>query len=75
MPYMLLAFIHDPLQTCFIYLLVLAFIICAYLTCLTLYGYFSGEVKNRDLALFLATAALTVYFLVIIIYILTLANF
>lgn len=30
MPYMLLAFIHDPLQTSFTYLIVTAFIICAY---------------------------------------------
>ena len=75
MPYMLLAFIHDPLQTSFIYLVVTAFIVCGYLTGLTLCGFASDKIKLLYLALSLATAASVVYFLVIIIYILTLGNF
>ena len=33
MPYMLLAFIHDPLLTLFTYVMVALFIACVYLVC------------------------------------------
>ena len=46
MPYMLLAFIHDPLLTTFTYLTLVLFIVCIYLICLgvcQLYKYYKED--------------------------------
>ena len=87
MPYMLLAFIYDPLQTAFIYLTLIAFGLCIYFYS---FGFFqlkmatmyAGSRKWRDagenmknLAMAWGSSATITYFLGVIIYILDLGNF
>ena len=46
MPYMLLAFIHDPLLTTFTYLKLVLFIVCIYLICLGVCNLYKFKHKN-----------------------------
>ena len=83
LPYIILAFIHDPFQSCFIYLVEMVFCGCGYLFCYGLgcfHSYFNSSegIFNTLLVktvLIWTTAATTIYYLLAIIYILTLGNF
>ena len=87
MPYMLLAFIYDPLQTAFIYCTLIAFAICIYFYC---FGFFQLKVATmsvstckwrdagenmKNIAMAWGSSATITYFLGVIIYILDLGNF
>jgi len=74
LPYMLLAFISDPLQTASAYVMVFLLAICGYLTCFSLVTI----VKCVGLPIpfiFLAIVLCTGYFFAILIYMLTLGSY
>ena len=48
MPYMLLAFFHDPLLTIFTYLTLALFIVCIYLICLGVWNLYKFKSKKYD---------------------------
>ena len=48
MPYMLLAFIHDPLLTTFTYLTLVLFTVCIYLICLGVWNLYKFKSKKYD---------------------------
>ena len=49
MPYMLLAFIHDPLLTTFTYLTLVLFTVCIYLICLGVCNLYNYKFKHKTL--------------------------
>ena len=72
-PFMLLAFINDPIQTAFIYMMEISFIFCIYL--LT-YGICAIKIKRqRNSRLALGSGVAITYFLIILYYLLSLGNF
>lgn len=90
LPYMILAFINDPIQTAFIYIIAASFILCVYLlTYSTLFyilflleDYDQEKSKCKELmirssyATFALGSGLSIaYFLIILIFVITLGNF
>ena len=74
LPYMLLAFINDPLQTASVYVMVVLLAICGYLTCFSLVTI----VKCVGIPIpfiLLAIVLCTGYFVAILIYMLTLGSY
>lgn len=86
-PYMLLAFINDPLQTTFFYLVIVALIACAYLSVLPFTKCCSsgftkaglaqaGFIKTLKLGYFaLSLAVSAVFIIVVLLFIVTLGSF
>ena len=77
-PYMLLAFITYPLQTCFIYFLEVCFGACAYLLWYSLFSFALSDKRLAGLKILLTiwgAVFAIIYFLVAIVYILTLGHF
>jgi len=75
LPFMLLAFLHDPLQATLVYFLVAIAAACIYFVCLVICAAFTGEIPIPFCFLALLANASFVYFLVILCLILTLGTF
>lgn len=87
LPYMLLAFINDPIQSAFIYLMGASFIFCVYLFTYTVFMYvrivrLKVKLSSLDFRSKLVHVSFTwastvsiAYFLIILIFIITLGNF
>ena len=90
LPYMILAFINDPIQTTFIYMIAASFILCVYLltyssffyVILLFEDYVDKDNKCKEImirssyATFALGSGLSIaYFLIILIFVITLGNF
>lgn len=77
-PYMLLAFIQDPLQTMFLYLVIAVLIISAYLLCVSfskITGIFCKPKTALIIYITFSLAASIIFLVVVMLFILTLGSF
>ena len=82
-PYMILAFINDPIKTTFIYMMGALFILCFYVTIKGLFGCYSASasssqlklLKKLELSFALGSATSLAYFLIIVIFLFMLGHF
>jgi len=75
LPFMILAFINDPSQTVLIYLVVMTFLACGYFLCLAISAVLTCEITWWFFILIISSISFVVYFLVILLYVLTLGSF
>jgi len=75
MPFMILAFINDPLQATFTYIIVLIFAACGYFLCLAIHAVVYSEVGKTLFIIITLGVFSIVYFFTILLYILSLGSF